>query len=354
MTGTIHGVSRDRTARIPADFRLIASPSEYIPDGIYLDLSQSLGRRVHLKCEGLNLTGSVKIKAAAEMVDAAERSALLQPGGRIVESSSGSLGVALAMISADRGYDFTCVTDNRCNERNLRLMRVYGADVVVIEEPDPVEGLLGARLRYVADLCAREPDVLWLNQYANDSNWLAHYKTTGPSIARACPDAEMVFIGAGTTGTLTGCARYLKQVGHPAKIIAVDSVGSVTFGGPPGPRHIPGLGTGRRPEIVDESVIDEIIMVPEVDTIRMCRTMAGRGYLFGGSTGTVLAGMMHRLSMERADMPVVAISPDLGERYLDSIYDDEWVKDRFDLGGGTAQITRRQVALPVTDGQGGI
>lgn len=354
MTEIIHGASGVRAAHASTDVRSIASPSEYVPDGIYLDLSQVLDRRVHLKCEGLNLAGSVKIKAAAEMVDSAERSGLLQPGGRMVESSSGSLGVALAMIAADRGYGFICVTDNRCNERNLRLMRVYGADVVVIDEPDPVEGLLGARIRYVADLCAREPDVLWLNQYANDSNWLAHYKTTGPSIAKAHPDAEMVFIGAGTTGTLTGCARYLKQVGHPAKIVAIDSVGSVTFGEPPGPRHIPGIGTGRRPEIVDESVIDEIIMVPEVDTIRMCRTMAGRGYLFGGSTGTVLAGMMHRISTERVDMPVVAISPDLGERYLDSIYDDEWVKDRFDLGGGAGQITRRRPAVQAVDNQVGI
>ncbi|CAL9610720.1 N-(2-amino-2-carboxyethyl)-L-glutamate synthase [Streptomyces sp. enrichment culture] len=354
MTEIFHGAPGRRTARTSTGFRLITSPSEYIPDDVYLDLSQVLGRRVHMKCEGLNFAGSVKIKAATEMVDAAERSGLLRPGGRMVESSSGSLGVALAMIAAGRGYAFTCVTDTRCNERNLRLMRVYGADVVVIEAPDPVEGLLGARLRHVADLCAREPDVLWLNQYANDSNWLAHYKTTGPSIATAYPDAEMVFIGAGTTGTLTGCARYLKQVGHPAKIVAVDSLGSVTFGGPSGPRHIPGLGTGRRPEIVDESVIDDIVMVPELETIRMCRTMAGRGYLFGGSTGTVLAGMMHRISAERADMPVVAISPDFGERYLDSIYDDDWVRDRFDPGGGAGRITRRRPAAPAADGLGGI
>ncbi|WP_433400525.1 2,3-diaminopropionate biosynthesis protein SbnA [Streptomyces sp. CA-146814] len=311
--------------------RLLSCPSEYAPDGVYIDLSALFGRHVHVKCEGLNLAGSVKIKAAAEMVDAAERTGILKPGGKFIESSSGSLGVALAMIAAHRGYEFICVTDSRCNERNLRLMKVYGAQVVVIDTPDPVTGLLGARIQHVRDVCAADPDIFWINQYANKNNWLSHYKSTGPAIAAEYPDADMVFIGAGTTGTLTGCARYLKEVGHPARIIAVDSVGSVTFGGPAGVRHIPGLGTGKRPEIVDESVIDEIIMVPEVDTVRMCRKLAARGFLFGGSTGTVLAGMAGRIADESPRTKVVAISPDLGERYLDSIYDDEWVRGRFDL-----------------------
>lgn len=311
--------------------RLFSCPSGYAPDDVYIDLSTLFDRHVHVKCEGLNLAGSVKIKAAAEMVDVAERTGLLKPGGKFIESSSGSLGVALAMIAAHRGYEFVCVTDNRCNDRNLRLMKVYGAQVVVIDTPDPVTGLLGARLQHVRSVCAADPDILWINQYANENNWLSHYKSTGPAIAAAYPDAGMVFIGAGTTGTLTGCARYLKEVGHPARIVAVDSVGSVTFGGSAGVRHIPGLGTGKRPEIVDESVIDEIIMVPEVDTVRMCRKLAARGYLFGGSTGTVLAGMAGRIADEHPRTKVVAISPDLGERYLDSIYDDEWVRGRFDL-----------------------
>ncbi|MEU2792641.1 2,3-diaminopropionate biosynthesis protein SbnA [Streptomyces sp. NPDC007100] len=311
--------------------RLFSCPSEYTPDDVYIDLSALFDRHVHVKCEGLNLAGSVKIKAAAEMVDVAERTGLLKPGGRFIESSSGSLGVALAMIAAHRGYEFICVTDKRCNDRNLRLIGVYGAQVVVIDTPDPVTGLLGARLQHVRSVCAADPDVLWINQYANENNWLSHHKSTGPAIAAAYPDADMVFIGAGTTGTLTGCARYLKEVGHPARIVAVDSVGSVTFGGPAGVRHIPGLGTGKRPEIVDESVIDEIIMVPEADTVRMCRKLAARGFLFGGSTGTVLAGMAGRIADEHPRTKVVAISPDLGERYLDSIYDDEWVRGRFDL-----------------------
>lgn len=309
--------------------RTVGTPQDLLIDDAFVDLAPMVHRRLVLKCEGFNFAGSVKVKSALRMVNDFEDAGLLRPGSAFVESSSGSLGVALSMIAANRGYRFTCVTDSRCNERNVRMMEAYGAEVVVISEPHPVEGLLGSRIRYIQQMCRSTPEILWLNQYANDSNWLAHYETTGPAVARAFPDLEFLFIGAGTTGTLTGCARYLKSIGHPARIVAVDSVGSVTFGGPSGPRHIPGLGTGRRPEIVDESVVDEVLMVPEREAIRMCRFLAKKGYLLGGSTGTVVAGAMQRLSAERDDVQALGIAADLGERYLDSVYDDAWVHARF-------------------------
>ncbi|MDG4861672.1 2,3-diaminopropionate biosynthesis protein SbnA [Streptomyces sp. T-3] len=307
----------------------VTSPLEFAPDDIFIDLTPSFQRPFFLKCEGFNFAGSVKAKAAQSMVSGAEEAGLLRPGSTIVESSSGSLGVALAALAAERGYTFVCVTDSRCTDRHLRTMRSYGAEVVVVTEPDPVEGLLGARIRRVHELCRTIPGALWLNQYANDNNWRAHYRSTGPAIVRAFPDVDFLFIGAGTTGTLTGCARFFKDVGHPARIVAVDSVGSVTFGGKAGTRHIPGLGTGRRPEIVDESVVDEVLMVPEREAVRMCRSLARRGYLLGGSTGTVLAGARQRLAGEEPGVLALGISPDLGERYLDSVYDDTWVRSRF-------------------------
>ncbi|MEU0663854.1 MULTISPECIES: 2,3-diaminopropionate biosynthesis protein SbnA [Streptomyces] len=307
----------------------MTSPLDLAPDDIFIDLTPSFRRPFFLKCEGFNFAGSVKAKAALSMISAAEEEGRLRPGSTVIESSSGSLGVALAAIAADRGYTFVCVTDSRCTERHLRMMRSYGAEVVVVSEPDPVEGLLGARIRRVRELCRETPGALWLNQYANDDNWRAHYRATGPAIVRAFPDLDYLFIGAGTTGTLTGCARYLKHIGHPARVVAVDSVGSVTFGGPAGTRHIPGLGTGRRPEIADESVVDEILMVPEQEAVRMCRSLARRGYLLGGSTGTVLAGAWQRLADADPTALAVGISPDLGERYLDSVYDDLWVRARF-------------------------
>lgn len=307
------------------------SPQELLIDNVYFDVSTELGHAVVVKCEGLNLAGSVKLKTACAMLEEAMRQGTLAPGGSFIESSSGSLGVALAMLAANLDLKFTCVTDSRCNTVTQSLLRAYGAEVVMITEPHPQDGLLGARLRYVAQRLVDDPQLVWLNQYANQRNPGAHHDLTGPQIAHDWPDAAFVFIGAGTTGTLTGAASYLKEVGHPAKIVAIDSVGSVTFGQPAAQRLIPGLGTGRRPEIADESVFDELIIVPEACTIRMCHRLARRGYLFGGSTGTVLAAAEMRLSNSSASGFSVAVSPDFGERYVNTIYSDAWVKENFDL-----------------------
>lgn len=307
------------------------SPADLVVDNVYLDLSSTLGHRIMLKCEALNLAGSVKIKAARKMLSSALTSNRLAPGGTFIESSSGSLGVALAMLAAQNELNFICVTDTKSSNATIRLLKAYGAEVVTISEPHPEYGLLGGRLEYIANLLTERPDVVWLDQYSNRDNPGAHYETTGPQIASQWPDAQFVFIGAGTTGTLTGTARYLKDVGHPARIVALDVVGSTTFGGPPSPRFIPGLGTAKRPAIVDESVIDELIMVPEAAAIRMCRYLAYRGYLLGGSTGTVLSGAEYRLAGIAQAVTSVAISPDFGERYLDSVYDDDWTSEHYGI-----------------------
>ena len=140
----------------------------------------------------------------------------------------------------------------------------------------------------------------------------------------------MLFVGAGTTGTLMGCARYFREWHRPVRIVAVDSVGSVTFGGPPGRRMIPGLGTSVRPPLLDESYVDEVVRVEEADTIRACHRLARRGFLFGGSTGTVVSGAMDWLTRHDAgELTAVAIAPDLGERYLDTIYQTNWLDDIY-------------------------
>lgn len=284
-----------------------------------------------LKCEGFNFAGSIKLKAARAMVEDAERAGLLHLGSTIVESSSGNLGVALSLVAASRGYRFICVTDSRCTLGARQLMQTLGSEVHVITTPHPEEGLLGARIQHVRELCAADEDCLWLNQYANPGNWGAHYRTTGPEILKAFPDLGVLFVGAGTTGTLMGCARYLSAHRPSTRVVAVDAVGSVTFGGPASPRMIPGLGTGIRPQLLDESFVDEVVMVPEVDTVRACRQLARRGFLFGGSTGTVVSGAVSWL--ERNPLPsgstAVAIAPDLGDRYLDTVYQDQWVSDLY-------------------------
>jgi N-(2-amino-2-carboxyethyl)-L-glutamate synthase len=310
---------------------VISVPQAFNEEELYIDLRSIFGHSLFLKCEGFNFAGSIKLKAANEMVEAAERDGVLTPGWSIlIESSSGNLGVALSMIAASKGYRFLCVTDVRCNMSTRLLMEALGSKVHVITEPDANGGLLGARVAYVRALCASDDRYVWLNQYTNPHNWKAHYRTTAPAIARQFPRLDVLFVGAGTTGTLMGCARYFREWHRPVRIVAVAAVGSVTFGGAPGRRMIPGLGMSIRPPLLDESYVDEVVRVEEADTVRACHRLGRRGFLFGGSTGTVVSGAMSWLAEHDArDLTAVAIAPDLGERYLDTVYQTNWLRDLY-------------------------
>ncbi|KAF4406781.1 MULTISPECIES: 2,3-diaminopropionate biosynthesis protein SbnA [Streptomyces] len=313
---------------------VISTPQEFNVDDLYVDLRWIFGRHLFLKCEGFNFAGSIKLKAAAEMIAMAERSGELQPGDMLVESSSGNMGVAISLLASSKGYRFTCVTDSRCTLGARQLMEALGTEVHLIDQPHPQDGLLGARIAHVKKLCTENRSYVWLNQYFNAGNWLAHFHTTGPELLKIFPEVDVVFVGAGTTGTLMGCARYLRQAKPSVRIVAVDTVGSVTFGTPPGPRSIPGLGTSVRPHLLDESFVDDVVHVSEADTLRACRRMADHGFLFGGSTGTVVSGALGWLAENPAtdELTAVTIAPDLGGRYLDTIYNDEWVEQVYGAG----------------------
>ena len=308
---------------------IISAPQQFACDDLFVDLAPSLDIPLYLKIEGQNLAGSVKIKAATAMIDAAEAEGRLSPWSVIVESSSGNLGVALAMVAANRGYRFLCVTDAKCNPATRRLIEAYGAELHVIETPHPETGYLGARLDFIATLVADGEDHVWLNQYANAANPGAHYDTTAPSIAANIPDVQVVFVGAGTTGTLMGVARWFTAHRPDVRIIAVDTDGSVSFGGTAKPRHIPGL-VNAAIERLGATLVDDVVIVPEADTVATCLQMAARGFLFGGSTGTVVAGARAWLAANgNPEITAVAISPDMGERYLDTVYNSEWRAEHF-------------------------
>ena len=210
-------------------------------------------------------------------------------------------------------------------------MESLGSQVHTVTEPDADGGFLGARIAYVRELCASDYRYLWLDQYSNPSNWQAHYRRTAPAISLRFPELDVLFVGAGTTGTLMGCARWFAEFAPAVRVVAVDSVGSVTFGGPPGQRMIPGLGTSERPVQFDESALHDVVHVSEPDTVRMCHRLARKGFLFGGSTGTVCSGALQWLQAHDGarQLTAVAISPDLGERYLDTVYRDTWLRDVY-------------------------
>ncbi|CAM5243254.1 2,3-diaminopropionate biosynthesis protein SbnA [Streptomyces cyaneofuscatus] len=305
----------------------VSRPHELLDSGIYVDLREILGLNLHVKCEGFNFAGSVKLRTARRLVEQARLDGNLRPDSVLVESSSGNLGVALAMVGASIGLRFVCVTDPQCTTLNLGLMKALGAEVVVVDRAEPDGGFLAARKERVRQMCAADARYLWLDQYSNPANWLAHYESTAPVIAKHFPGLDLLFVGTGTGGTATGCARYFKDHDAGVRVVAVDAVGSISFGGLPGVRRIPGLGASQRMPLVEPSLYAAVQMVEEEDTVRMCRTLAKSGLLLGGSSGTVVRGALDwlRHNDPHQELTAVAIAPDLGERYVDTVYDDTWL-----------------------------
>jgi cysteine synthase A len=306
------------------------NPFDLVFGDIFLEVPELIRHgKLFLKLEGLSLTGSIKIKPALHMLNRMELEGLLKPGMSVIESSSGNLGLALAMACAVKRYPFICVTDPNVSPQTVKLIQVYGAKLVTVQHRDKNGGFLGSRIELIQSMIKDDPQLVWTNQYENLHNVEAHYFSTGPEILRQFPRLDYVFIGAGTTGTLGGVSRYLRQHSPETKIIAVDSIGSVTFGFPAGKRHIPGLGTSHPPAIRSYADYDEILMVDERLAVEMCCRQARRGLFLGGSSGTVLAGVVQMAHQIAPEDCVVAVSPDMGDRYIDTIYDPHWVEQRF-------------------------
>lgn len=308
---------------------IIESPLEIVFRDLFYRLRGFAdGTDVFLKLEGFNVTGSIKLKAAIGLIDDLERRGLAKPHETvIIESSSGNLGIALSMVCAIKGYRFICVTDSNATRANIRGMQLYGAEVIVVNERDSAGGFLESRFRIINRLLETEPNSIWLNQYDNVANQQVHYHQTGNEIASQFEQVDWIFIGAGTTGTLGGVSKRLREVFPNIQVIAVEPVGSVTFGGKAGKRNIPGIGTSVRPKIADLAHPDHVIAIEETKTVEACLSFV-RDYnlLVGGSTGTVLAAIKEMAPQIAPGDTVVAISADLGEKYMDTVYDPDWVE----------------------------
>ncbi|MFF4156092.1 2,3-diaminopropionate biosynthesis protein SbnA [Streptomyces sp. NPDC001678] len=305
--------------------------SDVVLDDVFLRLPGFLPTaEVFLKLEGLNPAGSVKLKTAVALVESLEREGALHTGSHVIESSSGNLGVALSVVCAAKGYPLTVVTDPNASRHSLRVMRSLRTEVVEVTTRDAQGGFLNTRINYIHRRLAEDPTLVWLNQYANPAGVRAHRDRTAASVHKGLGTVDALFIGAGTTGTLMGCVEYFAEHSPDTRVIAVDTVGSVTFGGPAAPRFIPGLGTSRRPELFTDGGGFEKTLIEEPDTVAMCRRVAETyGLLVGGSTGTVLAAV-RQLGHTLADGSRVAvISPDMGDKYIDTVYSDTWTAERY-------------------------
>jgi cysteine synthase A len=205
-------------------------------------------------------------------------------------------------------------------------MELYGAKVVVVEERDAVGGYLGSRLKQIKEILRANPNAVWLNQYANVANKNVHAEQTANEIVRQFDQVDWVFVGTGTTGTLAGISERLHQKFANITVVAVEPIGSVTFGGAPAKRNIPGIGTSVRPPLADLAKPDRIVAVTEEKTVEACLSFVRDHHLLvGGSTGSVLAAVQQLAPEFRRGETIVAVSADLGEKYLDTIYDPTWV-----------------------------
>jgi len=309
---------------------IIDSPLDFVfRDLFYRVRRYCKNHDLYLKIEGFNITGSIKIKTAIALIEDLENRNIIEPNRSvIVESSSGNLGLALSLVCTVKGYKFVCVTDTNANRANIRGMELYGAKVIIVDDRDGAGGFLENRFNVIDQLLRSDPNAVWLNQYANPANKNVHAEQTANEIAREFERVDWIFVGAGTTGTLTGVSERLREEFPGIKVVAVEPVGSVTFGGPPGTRNIPGIGTSRRPKLADLANPDRIIAVDEETTVESCLSFVRDHHLLvGGSTGTVLAAVRQLAPDFAPGDTIVAISADLGEKYLDTVYDEAWVED---------------------------
>jgi cysteine synthase A len=311
---------------------IVESPLELIFRDLFYRLRGFAGSHdVFLKLEGFNVTGSIKVKTAIGLVDDLEKRGVARPNETvIVESSSGNLGLALSVVCAIKRYKFICVTDPNANRATIRGMELYGAEVIVVENRDSAGGYLGTRLKQIDQILRSDPNAIWLNQYANLANKNVHAEQTANEIAREFDKVDWIFVGTGTTGTIAGISERLRQVFPKIKVVAVEPSGSVTFGSAAGKRNIPGVGTSVRPKLADLVSPDRVVTVSEAQTVDTCLSFVRDHHvLVGGSTGTVLAAVRQFAPEFSPGDIVVAISPDLGEKYLDTIYDPVWVKNNI-------------------------
>ncbi len=287
---------------------------------------------VLVKLEYLNPGGSIKDRIALKMVERAEQSGALRPGGTIVEPTSGNTGVGLAMVGQLKGYDTIFVTPDKVGEEKRDVLRAYGAEVVVTATavaPDSPDSYYGVSDRLVREIDgAYKPD-----QFSNPGAPESHFETTGPEIWNDT-DGKLthVVIGAGTGGTITGTGRYLKQVSAdrasgPVQVIAADPDGSVYSGGTGRPYFVEGVGEDMWPGNYDPQVPDRVEAVTDAQAFEMTRRLAREeGLLLGGSSGMAVAAALRVAQDLGEDDVVVVIAPDGGRGYLAKIFNDTWMQ----------------------------
>ena len=297
-----------------------------------------ISAKVVAKVETFNPGHSIKDRMAVSMVDAAEKEGKLKPGGTIIECTSGNTGMGLALVGVVRGYKCIFTTNDKQSKEKIDMLKAMGAEVIVC--PTAVEPSDPRSYYSVAERLSKQiPNSFWFNQYDNLANWEAHYQTTGPEIwEQTDGKVSHVLVGAGTCGTITGIARYLKEKNPNIKIIGIDTYGSILTkyietGEVDMKESYPylteGIGKDTIPANLDPKVMDHFEKVDDKSAALACRRLAKEeGLLLGYSAGSTLAGLHQIKQGLKPEDFVVLIFHDHGSRYLGKIYNDDWMRER--------------------------
>ncbi|MDX3096711.1 cystathionine beta-synthase [Streptomyces sp. ME01-24h] len=294
------------------------------------------------KVEYFNPGGSVKDRIALRMIEAAEKSGELKPGGTIVEPTSGNTGVGLAIVAQQKGYKCIFVCPDKVSTDKINVLRAYGAEVVVC--PTAVDPEHPDSYYNVSDRLVRETPNAWKpDQYSNPNNPASHYHSTGPELWEQTEGKITHFVaGVGTGGTISGTGRYLKDASDGrVKVIGADPEGSVYSGGSGRPYLVEGVGEDFWPTAYDRTVADEIVPVSDKDSFQMTRRLAKEeGLLVGGSCGMAVVAALRLAERLGPDDVVVVLLPDSGRGYLSKIFNDDWMADYgfLDEGSGQARV----------------
>ncbi|RZJ45591.1 MAG: pyridoxal-phosphate dependent enzyme [Brevundimonas sp.] len=292
--------------------------------------------RLFLKLEAQNPGGSIKDRIAVSMIEAAEREGFLKPGGVIVEATAGNTGLALTLVGQAKGYKVLLVIPDKMSKEKIQHLRAMGADVRLTRSDVP-----HGHPEYYTDMAERLaqqiPGGFYVNQFANDANSEAHFKTTGPEIwAQLDGKIDAFVAGIGSGGTITGAARFLKSVGSTAQIILADPVGSTLAGivnegvpSPEGSYTVEGIGQNFVPDTADITLIDKAYSIPDAEAISTVRELLLKeGVLAGSSSGTLIAAALRWCREQTEARTCVTFVCDTGAKYLSKVYNDAWLADQ--------------------------
>jgi 2,3-diaminopropionate biosynthesis protein SbnA len=281
------------------------------------------------KLEMMNPGGSSKDRPSVAIVERALESGEIDSDTIVVEGSSGNTGIGLAQVCAYHGLRFRCLIDPKVTPQNVDILRAYGAEIEIIEEPDPQSGeYLPAKLKRINEILETVENSFWVNQYASEENSGSHYRSTVKEILRDLDGRRLdyLFIATATCGTIRGCLDYLVDHGYPTRVIAVDALGSQIFSNCKNDRLIPGIGSAICPRLTPTGGIHKVLHVNDTDCVVGCRRLVQtEAILAGGSSGGVVSAVDRVRDQIPEESNVVMLLPDRGERYLNTVYSDEWV-----------------------------